>query len=128
MAKERIPRRDFLASVLSVGLSGTVLRRSALEGKALEEAESKETEAPTQEYQWRPHLHSYLEEELRRLKFQSREDLGLAIDLLWNDKRLRGVPWDSPNHKDIVLPKEAIEYLDAEGVKFRVYKKLGRKY
>lgn len=66
--------------------------------------------------EWKENLGSY--KELQILRFENDQQLDAAIGLLWTDE-LRFLPHDTPDGKSIIIPKEAVEYFERAGLKFR---------
>jgi hypothetical protein len=69
--------------------------------------------------QWKCHLDSYPDKRL--LRFESKDDLHAAIDLLWTEP-FRNLPHDTPDGRTLVVPAEAVEHFVRAGVKFQATK------
>lgn len=65
--------------------------------------------------EWKCHLDSYPQKRL--LRFESKEALHSAIDLLWTEP-FRTLPHDTPDGRSIVVPAEAVDHLARAGLKF----------
>jgi len=76
---------------------------------------------------WTRSFDSYSREELRALRFQTREDVYRAIAMTWRDSDLKGVPHDIASEGTLVVPEEAIEYFKAKGLQFEIFKILNDK-
>jgi hypothetical protein len=66
---------------------------------------------------WKSHLDSY--RELCSLTFPSFEEIEKGIELLWTVE-LRTLPHDLTDGHTIIIPREAVEYFERAGLKFKV--------
>ena len=86
--------------------------KSAKKGQAPSRAEKNASE-------WKCHLDSYSDKRL--LRFDSKDDLHAAIDLLWTEP-FRNLPHDTPDGRTLVIPAEAVEHFARAGLKFEASK------
>ena len=74
---------------------------------------------PRSHQQWTRRYGSYQSEELRALKCPSVEEFEKAIDLIYSDPDLKGLPFDSPDGMTLFTPVDAVKLLRSKGLKFR---------
>lgn len=74
---------------------------------------------------WRPFITSYYVEELRALKFSSREECHRAIDIFFHDRELLHVPLDIADGSTLVVPVEAVGLVRDKGLHFEIQEIVG---
>ena len=70
-------------------------------------------------FRWCRGLNSYLNKNLRALKFKSVKEIDRAIDLCWLDPELFGLPREYADGKTMIVPEEAISIFKDRGLKFK---------
>jgi hypothetical protein len=90
--------------------------RAMKKKKIGKKATAKTTNGATELPDWKSHLDSY--RELCSLTFPNFEEIEKGIDLLWTEE-LRTLPHDLTDGHTIIMPKEAVEYFERAGLKFK---------
>ena len=93
------------------------LRRSRETGVA-DRFQGKEDTAMTNNH-WRPYG-SYSNAELQAVTFPSVEEIDRAIDVIFKDSDLKGLPFDTPDGMTLFVPTESVALLQAKDLKFSV--------
>ncbi len=75
---------------------------------------------------WNRPFSAYTNAELRAVKFRSVKEFDRAIDLLWSDPDLKGMPNRTPDGKTLIVPKEGVAILISKRFKFTVSELLNR--
>jgi hypothetical protein len=84
--------------------------------KTEKKGSAKTTNGTTELPDWKSHLDCY--RELFSLTFPSFEEIEKGIDLLWTEE-LRTLPHDLTDGHTIIIPKEAVEYFERAGLRFK---------
>lgn len=66
-----------------------------------------------------------LQNELVAVRFTTGEEVDRAIDILFDDPRLRNMPWDTPDGYELHLPARAATILKGHGLAFRIHSLAG---
>lgn len=61
---------------------------------------------------------AYRKPELKWLKFRTIKEFERAVDVIWTDNDLSGLPLESPDGKSFYVPAEVVELLRSKGLKF----------
>jgi len=85
-----------------------------LKREALGDVKKKLRGAP----KWRDSIGSYQNEDLRSAEFISVEEADKAIDLFWDDPKLKGAPREIVNARTLILPEEVMQLLRRKRVVF----------
>lgn len=80
----------------------------------------KERAVDSFQYRWARPYGSYSNAEIRALTFKSIKECDRAIDLLWSDPDLIGMPRHYGNNITMFVPQEAVELFKSKRLKFTV--------
>jgi hypothetical protein len=69
---------------------------------------------------WTRSYGSYTDDELRALTFPSKEEIDKAIDLIYEDPILKGLPGDFVGRLTLIAPVDAVGYFKDRNLHFSV--------